>query len=543
MKLVSVAEMQAIEQEANAGGLSFDRMMENAGTGLARVVEQVFGAEEDLSVLGLIGSGNNGGDTLVALAYLAERGWTASAYLVRPRPAEDKLVERLRQAGGLLDRAEQDPELEQLARLITRHRVLLDGVLGTGFQLPLRGRIAEVLDKTRQVVQNSGLPIRVVAVDCPSGVDCESGEAAPEALPAELTVTMAAVKAGLLKFPANDLVGELCVVGIGLDEAGESQSWSSIKREVADSQTVRRMLPERPRNAHKGTFGTALLVAGSINYTGAVLLAGKAAYLSGAGLVTAAIPEPLHAALSGQFPEATWLLLPDEIGVISAEAVDILLENLGRATAILIGPGFGTEETTKTFLARLVAAAGAPSRRALIGFLPPSPGQPEKARASLPPLVIDADGLKLLQRLAGWEKTIPAPAVLTPHPGEMSILTGLPVQEIQADRTGIAERFAREWGHVVVLKGAHTVVSAPDGRTTLIPIATAALARAGSGDVLAGIILGLRAQGMEAYEAAVSGAWIHGQCGLRAAQRKGTTASVLASDLLAEIAPVLSELA
>ncbi|MCJ7435506.1 MAG: NAD(P)H-hydrate dehydratase, partial [Anaerolineales bacterium] len=158
------------------------------------------------------------------------------------------------------------------------------------------------------------------------------------------------------------------------------------------------------------------------------------------------------------------------------------------------------------------------------------------------PLVFDADGLKLLAKIKDWHALLPAPAILTPHPGEMSVLTGLSVEEIQADRRGVAGKYAKEWGHVVVLKGAFTIIASPDGRMTIIPVATPALARAGTGDVLAGLIVGLRAQGVDAYEAAVASAWIHARAGLYAADDMGTTASVLAGDVLDSISDVLSDL-
>jgi NAD(P)H-hydrate epimerase len=260
----------------------------------------------------------------------------------------------------------------------------------------------------------------------------------------------------------------------------------------------------------------------------------------GAGLVTLAVPAPLHAALAGQVPEATWILLPSEMGVVAEGAAQVLRSNLQRATALLIGPGFGLEDTTKHFINRFIDPVKA-SRKAGMGFAAHElEGEPEE-RAVLPPLVFDADGLKLLARLADWHRRIPAPAVLTPHPGEMAILTGLSTGEIQNDRSGIAERFAAEWGHVVVLKGAITVVAAPDGQAALIPVATPALARAGTGDVLAGIIGGLLAQGMKPFQAASCGAWIHAQAGLKAAEAVGNTASVLAGDVLAAVVDVMNE--
>jgi NAD(P)H-hydrate epimerase len=177
-----------------------------------------------------------------------------------------------------------------------------------------------------------------------------------------------------------------------------------------------------------------------------------------------------------------------------------------------------------------------------MGFVQGSGTKTDPKPVSLSPLVFDADGLKLLAKLPDWPKLLPAPAILTPHPGEMSILTGLTTDEIQKDRLTVARRFAQEWGHVVVLKGAFTVIAAPDGRTTTVPVATPALARAGTGDVLAGLITGLRAQGVDAYDAARAGAWIHAQAGLTAAGFQGSTAAVMAGDVLDAIPDMIAGL-
>ncbi len=549
MKLVSVPEMQQIERQADAAGLTYAQMMENAGSNLAEIVALEYGMLENRSLLGLVGSGNNGGDTLVALARLASQGWHASAYLIRNRPEDDPLIQRLRQAGGEVIAVEEqgsDSHLPLLEGAIAACTVLLDGVFGTGIHLPLKPETAIYLETARQAIASLAEPPYVVAVDCPSGVDCETGEAAPETIPADLTVTMAAIKIGLLKFPAFRLVGDIRVAGIGLEEMEKPpQAWQSIRHFVADADMVKAILPKRPMDAHKGTFGTALVAGGSVNYTGAILLAGEAAYRIGAGLVTLAIPGPLHTALAGQLVEATWLLLPDEMGVIARDGARVILDNLGRATALLVGPGLGMEEITREFLERLLKAKTNQGARHM-GF---SQAGSQQATADipkqnpLPGLVIDADGLKQLAHIHDWPSLLSKPAVLTPHPGEMSVLTGLDIQEIQADRIGIAERFASQWGHVVVLKGAFTVVADPNGESTIIPVATAALARAGPGDVLAGLITGLRAQGVDAYRAAIAGAWIHAQAGLYAAYTLGNTASVLAGDVLASVPDVLSDLA
>jgi NAD(P)H-hydrate epimerase len=251
----------------------------------------------------------------------------------------------------------------------------------------------------------------------------------------------------------------------------------------------------------------------------------------------------LHGALAGQFPEATWSLLPHERGSIARDAAKSLMKNFERATALLVGPGFGVEDTTGDFLKDLLIGESAPKKAAgRIGFLQEQESKSEAVAAHLPPMVIDADGLKLLAKIEGWHKLLPAPAVLTPHPGEMAVLTGLSTEEIQADRMGFAMKYAQEWGHVVVLKGAFTIVAAPDGMATVIPVASPALARAGTGDVLAGLIVGLMAQGLDSYDAAVSGAWIHAQAGLVAADALGSTASVLAGDVLDAVPDVMSDL-
>ena len=540
MKYVSVAQMQAIEREANASGLSYAQMMENAGRGLAEVMLEEYGYLEEGGALGLVGAGNNGGDTLVALDYLVKQGWRATAAILRPRPADDPLVARLVDSGGRVIDLSLDTNPASLIQLLGEHALLLDGVLGTGTRLPLKPELAALLGIVRRYLWDTENQPLVVAVDCPSGIDCDSGAAAPECLPAERTVTMAAVKHGLLKFPAFSLVGDLQVVGIGLSDEEEEalDAWHAVQSFIPDEDWVRQVLPARPLDAHKGTFGTALVVAGSANFTGAAWLAGQAAYRIGAGLVTLAVPAPLHTALAGQFPEATWLLLPHKNGAIAADACQTVLENLGRTTAMLVGPGFGLAQTSADFMEGLLCGTvehQQAERHSVKSQSRPLPSE-------LPPLVIDADGLKLLANIENWPKRLPDPAVLTPHPGEMSVLTGLSRDEIQTDRLEVALRFSREWGHVVVLKGAFTLVAAPDGRLAVIPVATPALARAGTGDVLAGLIVGLRAQGVEAFQAAVAGAWVHAQAGLQAAEELGNTASVLAGDVLRAVVLILSDL-
>ena len=360
-------------------------------------------------------------------------------------------------------------------------------------------------------------PLRV-AVDCPSGLDCDTGAVSPLAFPAHVTVTFAAAKRGQLTFPAANFIGQLIVADIGVPD--DLPELNSITVEFGTAKRITAMLPARPRDAHKGTFGRALVVAGSINYTGAAYLAGAAAYRIGAGLVTLAVPTPLHSTLAGQLPEATWLLLPHERGFIAEGGADVLASEIPNAQAVLIGPGFGQEKCTAEFVRRVVSGQRSADSR---------------------PTVIDADGLKLLTQIDRWWTRLPLNSVLTPHPGEMAVLTGLSKAALQEDRLGLAQKYAQEWGHVLVLKGAFTIVAASDGRATVLPFATPALARAGTGDVLAGMIAGLLAQGLAPYEAAVCGAYVHGRAGELAAEALGTTASVLASDVLAQVPKAVGE--
>jgi hydroxyethylthiazole kinase-like uncharacterized protein yjeF len=537
MKLVTVSQMQAIEKEADANGLTYDQMMQNAGQGLADIIFDLFEDDVETEVVGLVGPGNNGGDTLVALAELAQEGWKSRAYLVKRK--KDDLVRRFTEAGGEILSGEN--AFEKLAEAIETADVLLDGVLGTGVKLPLKKDVAEFLSEVNDLLDGLDEAPLVVAVDCPSGVDCDSGQVADETIGADLTITMAAVKQGLLKLPAFEYVGDLEVIDIGLPD--DLPSFVGVTADVAEPDSVSALLPERPLESHKGTFGTALIAAGSVNYTGAAVLAGEAAYRVGAGLVTMAVPASVHVALAGRFPEATWVLLPHEMGVIASSGVEVLAKNFERASALLIGPGFGTENPTKEFIEHLVEGKYSARKSApRIGFVPQDAEKKQENDAKLPPLIVDADALKLLAQIKDWHTKIPAPAVLTPHPGEMAVLTGLSKELIQEKRQEIAVQYAKTWGHVVVLKGAFTVVASPDGRMTVIPVASPALARAGTGDVLAGLIVGLRAQGLDAYESAIAAAWIHAQAGLYAADDLGTTASVLAGDVLNSVSDVISDL-
>ncbi len=516
MKYLSVQEMVAVEKAADRAGHSYAEMMEEAGKGLAEVIHQRYYAAGKTSILALVGSGNNGGDGLVALDYLMRWGWSGAAVLVRDRDRQDPLLKRFLERGGELFVADIPEKLTApISKKIQEVDVLLDGVLGTGIKLPLREPLDQLLRMAKELILQAEIKPIVVAVDCPSGVDCDTGLVSPSCIAADLTVVMAAIKQGLLKFPAYNSVGELELVDIGLP--GELPEWKEIKRRVIEKDWVRGVIPERPLDAHKGTFGTSLIIAGSLPYPGAATLAGLSAYRIGAGLVTMAVPEAIYCGVVENFPEATWVVMDDKGGAIRDSDLSSVRLALGRATTCLIGPGLGLAECTFRFLEEFIR------------------------QENLPPLVIDADGLRLLSNIKGWPERLPAGTVLTPHPGEMAALCGLSIEEVQAQRVGIAEKFAGEWGQIVLLKGAHTVIAKPGGETRILIGADPSLARAGSGDVLSGILCGLIAQGVDSFEAAAAGSWLHARSGRLAAELTGSPAAVLAGDISEMIGQTLAE--
>jgi NAD(P)H-hydrate epimerase len=537
-KIVTVAQMREIEMAADRDGWSYAQMMSRAGQAVAGEVLRRLPEPRDATVLILVGAGNNGGDGLVAGCRLREAGCAVVAFLLQERRSPDEHADRLVQLGGEIVVRGADSALQDLERRAGDADVIVDAVLGTGFHLPLRKEVGEALRRVRGALAGRSPPPLRVAVDCPSGLDCDTGAHAPEALPADATVTLAAAKPGLLRPPGSGLVGEIVIGEIGLRP--DMPELSEVQMELADSKTVRQWLPARPDDAHKGTFGKVVIAAGSVNYPGSAGLAGQGAYRVGAGLVCLAVPGGMQSALVPILPEATWIVLPHEMGVIAEAAAEVLRKESAGANALLIGPGLGREEVTRRFLQRLLAPAETVTR-GHIGFLHSAE---EAAEVSpLPQLVIDADGLRLVSEVEGWSGRLPRGSILTPHPGEMAALTGLDVETIQGNREGIARERASEWGQVVVLKGARTVVAAPDGRCWVVPFATAALAKAGTGDVLAGAVAGLCAQGIAAPEAAVLGAYLHGRAGMLAAERAGTTAGVLAGEVARLLPEAMAELA
>jgi len=536
-QIVSVAQMRAIEIEADRKGVNFEKMMDRAGQAVFAQTIRRFGPVEKKRVVILCGSGNNGGDGLVAAVHFLQAGAGVRVFLAAERKENDPRIRAASDAGATLESAVKEPGLAGLLRSLEGADILVDAGLGTGTKLPLKPPVAEVLAAVKEHLGRTERRPFLVAVDCPSGVDCDTGEAAQQTLPADLTVTLAAAKKGLLAFPAAEYVGSLIVADIGLPKDLDSLRVAGPL--LADRGLVKGWLVPRPRDSHKGSFGRAIVIGGSINYPGAPVLAGLGAYRSGAGLVTLAVPNPVYPAAISLLPEATWIVLPEDFGVIAGGAADVLIPEIIQAQALIIGPGFGREKPTAVFLKEFLK--GGQRKKMPIGF-----GKQEKPeldeKIPLPPMVVDADALRILSEMESWPEMLPAGSILTPHPGEMSALTGLSKEEIQKDRSGIALRFAKTWNAMVILKGAFSVVAAPDGRCAIEPFATPALARAGTGDVLAGTVGGLVAQGMESWQAAVLGAYLHGRAGELAACEAGASDSVLAGDVARCLSRAIAEL-
>ncbi len=529
MRLLNVSEMKLLEEAANAAGYSYTEMMQNAGIGIAHKVQSHYGVNGSNIAVGLIGGGNNGGDTLVALTELVRTGWQCSVLLTRERKGDDPLLKQFIENGG---RQIKVGDLDPVKFREIKNGILLDGVYGTGFHLPMAKQDEQILKLASEKMSS----FIVIAVDCPSGVDCQTGEVAPGTIKADLTICLEAVKTGLITPSAFSYCGEIEAVDLGL--ARFNPKPASDMDMVAGLEDVRELIPVRERFSHKGTFGKVIIAGGSVNYSGAPILAGRSAYAVGTGLVQIAVPEPVYMSAAASTLESTWLILEDEDGVISENAVDTLADHASQAQCLLIGPGMGREETTGRFIARLLLTPPENGKTAAAGFIGVGNGRAKKEAKKIPPLVIDADALVLMAKEANWQQKLRAEAVLTPHPGEMAALTGLSIDEIQAQRIEIARKYAQQWKQTVVLKGALTVVAGKNGRVAIIPVATSALAKAGTGDVLSGMIGGLMAQGLTPWNAAVAGAWMHAQAGLTASKRVGCDESVLAADVIQSIPEV-----
>jgi len=498
LKLVTAEQMRSLERDTEGLGLPGPALMELAGRAVADAIRERTPQLRGPKVVVACGPGNNGGDGLVVARHLHDAGARVTVYLVnRPRTGDAKehlLAQRQITQLSLAD----DPDLARLDATLANSDLIVDAVFGTGRRRPIEGSVAAVLDRLSAGGHNQV----VVAVDLPSGADADTGAADPHTVTATYTVTLGFPKRGLVLGEAARRAGELVVADIGLPQ----DLGASLSLDYADAASIRPLLPARPRVSHKGSFGRVLIVAGSRLYTGAPVLAASAAERIGAGLVTLACPESVRDSLAMHTLETTFLPLPDEgSGELTMASLEPLVAALDRYDAILVGPGIGRSARTTSFLE---------------SFLP---RLVERAR----PVVIDADGLTILAGWPRWWERVPPGTILTPHPGEMARLAGPQAEE---DRIDLAIHSATAWSTIIVLKGAYTIVARPGGPATVLPFANPALATAGTGDVLAGTILGLLGQGSDPASAALAGAFVHGEAGERLRLQNGA-AGGLASEL------------
>ncbi|MBU1671620.1 MAG: NAD(P)H-hydrate dehydratase [Actinobacteria bacterium] len=493
MKVVLPAEMAAIDRAAMEGeGIPGLELMERAGEAVARAAREMLIESGGRRVAIWCGKGNNGGDGLV-VGRLLSGAYEVSIYMAAgpDELAGDARVnlERLEVHGlpvrwtGSVDgvRAFSDEGPFDL---------VVDALFGTGFAGRPSGLYAEAIE----AMNASGRP--VLAVDVPSGVDGTTGAVAGPAVKAARTVTFAALKAGLVQFPGAGYAGEVEVADIGIPES-LLDSVPDSRMHLIGEEEAAALLPVRAPDAHKWQCGSVLVVGGSPGMTGAAALAANSALRSGAGLVVCAVPEGVHDILEVKTTEVMTMPLQQTSSRTLAEAAcGRVVELARRFDVVALGPGLSTDEETGSAVRRLVAELDRP-------------------------LVLDADGLNAVAERPSLLAERSAPLVVTPHPGEMARLLSIETADVQGDRIGHATRSAVEWGAVVVLKGARTVVAGPSGDVGINSTGNAGMASAGMGDVLTGCIASLMSQGLEPFDAAVAGAYFHGMAADLAANMDG----------------------
>jgi hydroxyethylthiazole kinase-like uncharacterized protein yjeF len=477
-------------------------LMERAGEGIAQVIFERFGRNAKKGVLVVAGKGNNGGDGFVVARRLKKKKIACEVALLARKEelsadaahnfqAFEKLKGKIIEIGA--------DGLDRLNRRIGKHALIVDAILGTGIKSEVRGHFAEAI----AMINVSALPI--LAVDIPSGLDADNGTPLGIAIRAATTVALGYPKLGEVIYPGVDYVGELVVADIGI--AAEAVAEVAPKTELLDREMIRRLVPRRNPDSHKGTYGHVLVVAGSRGKTGAAILACRAAMRTGAGLVTLAAPRSLNNIFAGALVEVMTEPLPDN----AAEQMEPLSDEdwrrlLERKNALLFGPGIGVSDVSQNTLRWLLRNLDIP-------------------------WVIDADGLNTLALEMNRLRHAKVPPVLTPHPGEMARLTGKSTVAVNADRVGIARAFALEHRCHVVLKGARSVIATAEGKVFINPTGNPGMASGGMGDVLAGMLAALLGQGFSPEDAMKFGVYLHGFVGDTVAVEKGEI-GLIASDII-----------
>jgi len=493
MKIATAKQMASLDAAAiNDIGIPGLVLMENAGRSTVEAVVERYGDPRGKPVAVFVGPGNNGGDGLVIARHLHQRGAEVRVFLLadEDRMKGDAAVNLaiVKNLALLLHRCATVEKLNSVKDEAAGCQLVIDALFGTGLQ-------REVTDHFAAAVEfMNALPAPTVAVDLPSGLDADNGQVLGTAVRASLTVTFGLAKPGHFLYPGRDLCGALRVVEIGIP-AGIVER-AGLEGEALTAGVLQNTLPARPAAAHKGTFGHLLIAAGSIGKTGAAILSARAALHSGAGLVSLVVPKNLNPIFETSLPEAMTIPLShskDHLSDADQETIEAAIEN---KKAVVLGPGLGTDPQTAALIAALYREISLPT-------------------------VVDADALNILAATPELLRAAGGPRVLTPHPGEMGRLCGLTVREIQSDRLNAARAFATEHDIFLVLKGADTVIAAPDGRFAINTSGNAGMATGGMGDVLSGLIGALLAQGMSPWQAACLAVHVHGLAADLLAEKKG----------------------
>ncbi|MBU0681333.1 MAG: NAD(P)H-hydrate dehydratase [Proteobacteria bacterium] len=482
MKICSAAQMRFLDQttinEKHVSGLE---LMENAGKGTVDLMLEYYGDCKGRPVAVFVGSGNNGGDGCVVARYLHDLGAEVQLFLLTPpeKISGDAAVNLSRLAEDISVTTLLDEK--SVSNLALHCDFIVDALLGTGLTRDVGGVFARVIE----VINNT--PVPVVAVDLPSGLNADSGVLWGACVKADLTVTYGLAKSGLVQYPGVDYVGWLEVVDIGIPPSVVDQA--DIKALYVLEEVAADFMPRRENMGHKGDHGHVLLLAGSRGKTGAAVLACDGALRSGAGLVTLCVPEKLNTIFEIHCLEAMTHPVAGLAGyaLANSDYAEVAKVASGKR-CLVVGPGLGT----------------APETAALVNQVVKNCSQP---------MVVDADALTILELATLATRGSDLIRIMTPHPGEMSRLTGLSTIEVQKDRLQVAAAFAKEYGVVVVLKGAATVIAAPDGRIAVNSSGNHGMGTGGMGDVLAGLIAGLVAQQVEPFQAACLAVYAHGRAG------------------------------
>jgi ADP-dependent NAD(P)H-hydrate dehydratase / NAD(P)H-hydrate epimerase len=515
VRVTTAAEMRQLDRLASElSGIPGVVLMENAGAQVARILWQEYPDLQARRVAVLCGRGNNGGDGFVIARYLHNSGVSVDVLIIG-EPGDirgDASVHlNMLQRAGIAPNSVRTPEsAKEVGARLVDYDVLIDALLGTGLKDEVGGMFQLII----AAMNAASRPI--VAVDIPSGLSADRGTLLGDHVRADLTVTMALPKRGLLLYPAAEYVGRLVVVDIGFPAAVREHAM--LYCHTLEGHAIAAQLQARRADTHKGTYGHVLLMAGSPGKTGAGALASMAALRAGAGLVSFALPHSLNDALEAKLTEVMTIPLPEaEPGLLGEEAVPRLIEALEGKSALVLGPGLGTRPETVRCVHKVLRQVRIPT-------------------------VLDADGLNALPADPDGIGDIQAPLVLTPHPGELARLRRTTTAVIQANRLTAAQETASTWKAVVVLKGAHTIIAEPEGTLSINLTGNPGMATAGSGDVLSGMIGALLGQGYTPSLAAQIAVHVHGLAGDLAAAAVGER-SLIAGDLVESLSHAFRQLA